>query len=357
MKTLILCLDRDDDIGRKAGVESPVIGRDANIKAATKLAISDPEDSDINTVFGGIQEYDRLKEMGVDAEIVCIAGDRDVGVVSDNRIASQMDELLDEYKFENVVLVSDGAEDEAVLPIIQSRIMVNSVRRIRVKQSESIESTYYLVKEFISDPKIKGAIFVPIGLACIAYAVSSAINRPELAVAAILAVVGTYLLYSGFGIGQYIGRYHDTATESLHRGRISFITYLAAIVVGIIATVQGANACWAGIAGEIFPGYVILLMMFAEASIWWYVIAGLLLGFGRIVDLRIEGKVIGRAWAFPFFIVASGLLIWSASAYILATTGSQQDYGIQHLTLSIVGAVAISLFGIYVAARNYGERA
>ncbi|KAB3544137.1 MAG: DUF373 family protein [ANME-2 cluster archaeon] len=356
MRTLVLCLDRDDDIGRKAGIASPVIGRSANIEAATKLAVADPEDSDINTIFGGIQEYDRLSAAGTDVEIVCIAGDRDVGVVSDNKIALQIDDLLGRDEFENVIFVSDGAEDESVLPIIESRIKINSVKRIRVKQSESIESTYYLLKEVLSDPKIRGTIFIPIGLAFITFALAYIIKRPELAVAGILGVVGTYLLYNGFGVGSSIDRYRETATESLYRGKISFITYIAAIIIGIIATVQGANACWDGIAGDIFPGYVILSMIFVQTSVWWYVAAGFFLGFGKIVDLRLEGRAIGRAWAFPFFVIAAGLLLWSASAYILTTTEYQQGYGIQHLILSIVGAIAIALLGIYVATKRYGER-
>ena len=356
MRTLVLCLDRDDDIGRKAGIASPVIGRSANIEAATKLAVADPEDSDINTIFGGIQEYDRLSAAGTDVEIVCIAGDRDVGVVSDNKIALQIDDLLGKGEFGNVIFISDGAEDESVLPIIESRIKINSVKRIRVKQSESIESTYYLLKEFFSDPKIRSAIFIPIGLAFIVYAASVAAGRPEFAVAAILGVVGAYLLYNGSGVGSSIDRYRETATESLYRGKISFITYLVAIIIGIIATVQGANACWEGIAGDIFPGYVILSMIFVQASVWWYVAAGFFLGFGKIVDLRLEGRAIGRAWAFPFFVIAAGLLLWAASAYILTTTEYQQGYGIQHLILSIVGAIAIALLGIYVAAKRYGER-
>ena len=356
MKTLVLCLDRDDDIGRKAGIAGPVIGRGANLEAATKLAVSDPEDSDINTIFGGIQEYDRLRGAGVAVEIVCIAGDRDVGVVSDNKIALQMDDLLGRDEFENVIFVSDGAEDESVLPIIESRIKINSIKRIRVKQSESIESTYYLLKEFFSDPKIRSAIFIPIGLAFIVYAASVAARRPELAVAAILGVVGAYLLYNGFGIGSSISRYSENATESLYRGKLSFITYIVAVIIGIIATVQGVNACWEGIAGDIFPGYVILSMIFVQASVWWYVAAGLFLGFGKIVDMRLEGSAVGRSWAFPFFVTATGLLLWGASAYILTTTEYQQGYGIQHLVLSIVGAIAIALVGIYVAARRYGGR-
>jgi len=352
MKTLILCLDRDDDLGRKAGVASPVIGRSANIEAATKLAIADPADSDVNTIFGGIEEYDRLTGLGIDAEIVSMAGDRDVGVVSDNKIASQMDDLMSEYAFDNVTLVSDGAEDESVLPIVQSRLAVNSVKRIRVKQSESIEGTYYLLKEFLSDPKVRGALFIPIGLACIAYAASSLVGRPELAVAAIIGSVGAYLLYSGYGVGESIERHRESATESLYRGKIGFVTYLAAILIGVIATVQGANACWEGLTSEIFPGYLLLSMIFVQASVWWYVAAGVSLGFGKIVDLHLDRRVIGRAWAFPFSVVAIGLLLWGASAYILAATGEYTGYGIQHLALSIGGAIVIALTGIYVSTRD-----
>ncbi len=83
--------------------------------------------------------------------------------------------------------------------------------------------------------------------------------------------------------------------------------------------------------------------------------SGFFLGFGKIVDLRLEGRAIGKAWAFPFFVVSAGLLLWAASAYILTTIEYQQGYGIQHLILSIMGAVAIALLGIYVATKRYGE--
>jgi putative membrane protein len=55
---LIIAIDRDDDLGRKAGIESPVIGRDNVLHAAIKFATTDPEDSDVNTIFGAIKIYD-----------------------------------------------------------------------------------------------------------------------------------------------------------------------------------------------------------------------------------------------------------------------------------------------------------
>ena len=50
-KILVLCIDRDDDIGSKGGIETPIVGRDACINAGTRLALEDPEDADSNAIF------------------------------------------------------------------------------------------------------------------------------------------------------------------------------------------------------------------------------------------------------------------------------------------------------------------
>ena len=45
-KLLVICVDRDNDVGEKAGIVTPVFGRDACIEAAQRLALEDPEDAD-----------------------------------------------------------------------------------------------------------------------------------------------------------------------------------------------------------------------------------------------------------------------------------------------------------------------
>jgi len=42
-KTLVLCIDRDNDFGRKTGIKSPIIGREENLKAAQSLALVNRE--------------------------------------------------------------------------------------------------------------------------------------------------------------------------------------------------------------------------------------------------------------------------------------------------------------------------
>ncbi len=55
MRTLVLCVDRDDDLGEKAKVSSPVVGRKNNLKAVIALGVEDPEDSDANVIFMGLK--------------------------------------------------------------------------------------------------------------------------------------------------------------------------------------------------------------------------------------------------------------------------------------------------------------
>ena len=81
MKTLILNVDRDDDLGRKAKVKTPIIGVKDNIDAANKLGLADPEDSDLNAIFSAISTYNSLtSKKEKDVEIATICGHINVGL-------------------------------------------------------------------------------------------------------------------------------------------------------------------------------------------------------------------------------------------------------------------------------------
>src|SRR2546427_602169 len=153
MKTLVLCVDRDDDVGTKTPVKGPLIGRDENLVAATKLGLADPEDSDVNALLTAISVYDERVSLGEDAEIATITGDVRVGPISDRILTKQLERVLEEVKPDRAFLVSDGAEDEYIFPIISSRIRVDHVRRVFVRQSPAIESTYYMIVKAMRNPK------------------------------------------------------------------------------------------------------------------------------------------------------------------------------------------------------------
>ncbi len=357
MQTLVICIDRDDDLGEKAKVLSPIIGREDNINAAVKLASADPEDSDTNTIFGGIKVLDDLISKGVDAEIVTFAGDKNIGVVSDQKIARQLEEVLDKIDAKNAIFISDGAEDETLVPIVQSRIKIDSVKRIVVMQSANLESTYYILKNAFNDPKISQTFFVPLGLASVIYAVFLLANYPEGAVIGILAAIGLYMLYRGFGLDDVSAVYWENMKESFYAGRMTFITYTAAALVGIVATVQGAVTLWAYYinGGVWYYGLLTLVTVFINASIWLYVAAALIANFGRVLDIRISGKPIIPYTSPAFFAISMGLLFWGASTYLLSISSvvndaGVPDVGIQYFVYSVVGAVIMALVGIKISA-------
>jgi putative membrane protein len=124
MKTLILCVDRDDDLGRKAGVESPIIGRRRNLDAAIALGIADPEDSDTNALLAAIHLHDkelkRLEGTSDQVEVATVVGHSSLGLKADRKLAEELDEVLALVRPDEAILITDGAEDEQILPLLQA---------------------------------------------------------------------------------------------------------------------------------------------------------------------------------------------------------------------------------------------
>ena len=164
MKVLVLSVDRDDDFGKKAGLNSPFIGREENANAVMALGLKDAEDSDLNTVMAALGIYDEMLKKGEDVEIATICGDTKVGYESDLVLTTQLENVLEVVKPDRVILVSDGAEDEFIYPIVFSRVKVDSVRRVWVKQAPTVEGTYYIIMKMLTDDKMRKRIFPPIGL-------------------------------------------------------------------------------------------------------------------------------------------------------------------------------------------------
>lgn len=363
MDKLIICIDRDNDLGIKAGEESPIIGRQENLNTAAKLGINDPEDSDVNTIYAGVKLYDRLKEDNLDIEIVSIAGDRDVGLISDQKIADQLDDIVKRYQVNNAILVSDGAEDESILPIIESRIKVDSVRRVVVRQSVNLESTYYILKTAFNDPKISHTFFVPIGLAALIYSFFIFAGDPKYAWAAVLGAIGAYMLYRGFGLDDMTEDFRFRMKQSMVSGKMSFITYSIALILALIGTILAAIRFWEYYTRtDISVGVVVLVMVFMNLSVWWYTAAGWIAMLGRMLDLHLEGRNYKQQWSYMFFIFSLGLLFWGASTFILSVSSSVDGYFISSstgrnlLVIAIIGAIIVSLIGIWISTRTSDAR-
>lgn len=318
-RTLVLSVDRDDDIGWKAKVESPCIGRAACMKAANSLALADPEDSDINAIFSAVKIYDELTAKGEDTAIAVIAGNHLHMIEGDRKIAASLEQVVKETEATSCILVTDGAEDEYVIPIIQSKIPVSSIRRVIVNQMPNLEGTYYILKKLLDDPKISRMVFIPIGLAMLLYAVAYLAGWPGAATIIVVGVIGCYLLYKGFGFDELFHGIMDALRLSLSRGRFSFVTYTTTILLVIIGFTVGFINVLKYYSNDGSFGIVNYLMTFIFGAVEWLIVAGLVTSVGIIVDVYSnERENIGKVIVFPFFVTAIGLILYGASVFILS---------------------------------------
>ena len=164
-RTLVLVVDRDDDFGVKGKVNTPVIGVQDCLDAATAFGIADPEDSDLNALYAAVSTCLELQEDGQEANVALICGDEKVGYRSDLALVAQLEEVMDAYNPDSIVLVGDGAEDEYIYPIVSSRASVDSVRKVYVKQAPGVEGTYYILSRMLSDPAKRKRFLLPLGMA------------------------------------------------------------------------------------------------------------------------------------------------------------------------------------------------
>ena len=241
MKTIVIALDRDDDMGRKTGIKSPIIGRENNIEAAVKLGLADPEDSDTNAIFEAVKTYDRMISDDMDVEVVTICGDSRVGTRSDIKIANTLDKVIELTGATRAILVTDGAEDSEVIPIIRSRLKIDSTRVVVVKQAKQIEDAVYLVLNKMQDPKIQRKVVLPIGLAMFVWGALHIVGKADIAEGTALVILGGYLLIKVAGWEQAVRTlYNDALTGG--RARFSLYTYLTGIVLVIYGITKGYRA-------------------------------------------------------------------------------------------------------------------
>ena len=148
-KLVVICVDRDDDVGEKTGITTPVIGRDACIEAAQRLALEDPEDADSNSIFAAIKTYEDLISKGYQVEVATITGVKNRGVQADEKILREAKMILEKFQANGAVIVSDGEDDESVIPVIQNVLPVVSVQRVVMKVSRSVEYSYAVFGKYL----------------------------------------------------------------------------------------------------------------------------------------------------------------------------------------------------------------
>jgi putative membrane protein len=352
--TLVLCVDRADDIGRTVGVSMPVDGWDAVQSLVTEVGLADPEDSTVNCLLEALRVTRDLRSDGEDALVAVVSGSGDTAVGADRSVAAQVDELLDRHDPDSAIIVTDSADDERLVPIVESRLPVDSVDRVVVRQARDIESTYYLLKQFLADEELRSTVLVPLGVGLLLLPVLLVRFSLPVALAGLASLLGAAVLYKGLAIDTYIARLPDRTRDALYSGQVSVVTYAVAGGLALVGAFLGALAVETTAEGVVVP-----VMQFAYSAIPWLALAALTASAGRLLDELIDSDRVPRPYLnLPFGVVALGLVVRGFAGYFLereGVLGNLRLFGLtvpatERLALFVVSAIVVSLVGVRVAA-------
>ncbi|WP_433628732.1 DUF373 family protein [Halomicrococcus sp. NG-SE-24] len=348
---LVLCVDLDDDLGRKTSFDTPVVGRDAVEDAAVALATADPEDSDVNVIFEGVHLYDRINaEESV--EVAVVTGNEGDDVSANREVGEEVDTVLAGLTTSeevNAVIVTDGAQDESVIPVIRSRVPVDGVRRVVVRQAQDLESMYYTIKQVLNDPETRGTILVPLGILLLIYPlaiVADWIGLPGTVFGGTSALLGLYALFRGLGLERTFDRLAETARNGLYAGRVTLITYVVAaalLVVGGVSGVETLESVQNHYSGDI--GAIRVLASLIYGAVTWFTAAGITSSLGQITDEYLADQFRWRYLNAPFYVLAIGGVLHAVSAYFLNEVSLEYLAGM--LTAgTLLGLISTLVFAI-----------
>ena len=273
---LVLCVDRDNDVGEVAGIHTPIVGEANLLKTAVEFAAKRPEDSDLNAIFAAIKLYRELKRSGGfgEVEVALVAGHREEGIKADIRIREELREILSSRKFESAILVSDGPTDELILPVLQGVLPVLSIHRVVVQQSRGVEESFLLMlryaRRLVEDEKYrKYSLGVP-GLLIASYIFLSIII-PGFVWQILLLLSGLALLIKGFSLDVEVKKIYESSP-------LVFTSLAASTLLFILSVISGFNYIGSlkGITGIEAIGYFFLASLGGQVLVLDLIILSLL---------------------------------------------------------------------------------
>lgn len=356
MTTLVVCVDRSNDISHKTGLEMPVAGWEAVHALVTDVGLADPEDSSVNCLLEALRVARDLRDEQEEAVVAVVGGVGDSLVGADRSVASQLDDLVERYDADSAIVVIDSAQDERVIPIVESRLTVDSVDRVVVRQAHDIESTYYLLKQFLGDEELRSTVLVPLGIGLLLLPLLLTQFGPQVALAALASLLGAVLLYKGLAIDDRLAAGVDRARDALYSGQVSIVTYVVAVGLTLVGLFLGALAV-----GDLRTDrQFVRILLFVYRSVPWLALAALTASMGRLLDELIRAD--GARAPFinlPFGVFAVGLVVRGFSGYFLEQEGVLANLVLpngvvftptERLAVFVVAGLVVSLVGVGIAA-------
>jgi len=352
-KLLVICIDRDNDVGEKAGITTPVVGRDACIEAAQRLALEDPEDADSNSIFAAIKTYEDLISRGYKVEVITVAGVKNRGVQADEKILAETRQVLEKFAANGAVIVSDGEDDESVIPVIQNVLPVVSVQRVVMKVSRSVEYSYAVFGKYLKmiayDSRYSKFFLGVPGILLLIGGIATVFDFTAEIFAVLVSILGGAFLIRAFDIDRAWANW----SKPTPMGFIRIFTMIAGILLILSSVPAGMNA----VDSKLIENNPELITMISDKVIIGQFVAGALpilwIGMGAIVSGILLSNWIG---GIPRQISDILRIIVLASLYpTIAQFTNIMIYDEESLTLipPVLGGLAATLISATILFKKY----
>jgi len=240
-RLLVICVDRDDDIGSKAGVTTPIVGRNSCIEAAQRLALEDPEDADSNSIFAAVKTFEDLVSKGYQAEVAIVSGTENKGVQADEKIVSQVKSIMEKFAANGAVIVSDGEDDETVIPIIQNVLPIVSVKRVVMRASRTVEYSYAVLGRYLKaiafDSKYSKFFLGVPGILLVIGGIATVLGLTKEIFAVLVSILGGAFLIRAFDVDRAWSHW----TKPTPAGFIRIFTLVAGILLILASIIAGIS--------------------------------------------------------------------------------------------------------------------
>jgi putative membrane protein len=165
----------------------------------------------------------------------------DRGIAADEKIGSEIQSILDIYAADGAVIVSDGEDDETIIPVIHTILPIISVQRVIIRHSRSVEYSYAIlgryVKMLVYDPRYSRFFLGVPGALLVVAGISTIFGLTKEAVALVLSILGVAFIIRAFDL--------DKAISSLGRptpsGFIRIFSVFAGVLIILVSIVNGLS--------------------------------------------------------------------------------------------------------------------
>lgn len=257
------------------------------------------------------------------------------------------------------------------MPIVTSRVRVEHVEKIIVRQSRGIESTYYYVAKAIEDPRWRARLLVPIALFLMILGLGLILPNGGILIGAMPLIIGIWILAKGLGWEQQLDRLMNDMRESATGGIWSTLLWSLSIVSVLLSILTAYQVFYSSTAAlefyvtESFNGInefnldavnrnISVWIIAIDQALTWILFATFSFVFSLGVLRWKEGSFTGQS----MLLIGLGVVVYTVSKAVIEVLLAEMgggDYPFDFTTVSETWGFPVFALIVYYFLRTIVE--